>query len=277
MRISAKLAPTFAYPELEQFWRDADRLGFDTVWNYDHFYGLVKNETPTLEGWTTLAAMGVVVRRSRVGCMVTGVTYRNPAILAKMAIAVDHITGGRMDFGIGAGWHADEHRGYGIDFPSPGTRVEMLDEALTVIKRLWTEESVTFAGRFYTLTDALCEPKPIQRPHPPIVIGGSKPKMLRVIARHADEWNMPSHDGPAEWGHANARLEEACAEVGRDPATITRSVQLFLHPRKPGQVDRQLDLLPQYRKLGCQHVVLSFYQPPGAKLLERCAALRTDI
>ena len=136
---------------------------------------------------------------------------------------------------------------------------------------------MTFAGRFYTLTDALCEPKPIQRPHPPIVIGGSKPKMLRVIARHADEWNMPSHDGPAEWGHANARLEEACAEVGRDPATITRSVQLFLHPRKPGQVDRQLDLLPQYRKLGCQHVVLSFYQPPGAKLLERCAALRTDI
>ena len=273
MRISVKLAPTFPYPELERFWRDADRLGFDAVWNYDHFYGLVDNSTPTFEGWTTLAAMGVVVRRARVGCMVTGVTYRNPAILAKMAVTVDHITSGRMDFGIGAGWHEDEHRGYGMEFPGAGTRVEMLDEALTVIRRLWTEEAVTFCGRFFTLTEALCEPKPIQRPHPPIVIGGSKPKMLRVIARHADEWNMPSHNGPAEWGEANVRLDEACAEVGRDPAEVTRSVQLFLHPRRPGQVDEQLDLLPQYRGLGCQHTVLSFYQPPGFELLKRCAAL----
>jgi F420-dependent oxidoreductase-like protein len=273
MRISVKLAPTFPYPELERFWRDADRLGFEAVWNYDHFYGLVENEKPTLEGWTTLAAMGVVIRRARIGCMVTGVTYRNPAILAKMAVTVDHISGGRMDFGIGAGWHEDEHRGYGIEFPGPGTRVEMLDEALTVIRRLWTEESVTFSGRFFTLSDALCEPKPIQRPHPPIVIGGSKPKMLRVIARHADEWNMPSHSGPDEWGEANARLDEACAEVGRDPQQVRRSVQLFLHPRKPGQVDEQLELLPQYRELGCQHAVLSFYQPPDLVLLERCAAL----
>jgi len=273
VRISVKLVPTFSYPELERFWRDADRLGFETVWNYDHFYGLVKNETPTLEGWTSLAAMGVVVRRARVGCMVTGVTYRNPAILAKMAVTVDHITSGRMDFGIGAGWHRDEHRAYGIDFPSAGTRVDMLDEALTVIKRLWMEDSVTFAGRFYTLDDALCEPKPIQRPHPPIVVGGSKPKMLRVIARHADEWNMPSHEDPAEWGAANTRLDEACIEVGRDPAAVRRSVQLFLHPRKPGQVEDQLSLLPQYRDLGCQHAVLSFYQPPGPELMERCARL----
>lgn len=273
MRISAKLAPTFPYPELERFWREADELGFEAVWNYDHFYGLVENETPTLEGWTSLAAMGVVVRRARVGCMVTGVTYRNPAILAKMAVTVDHITGGRMDFGIGAGWHEDEHRGYGIEFPGAGTRVAMLDEALTVIRRLWTEESVTFAGRFFTLTDALCEPKPVQRPHPPIVIGGSKPKMLRVIAHHADEWNMPSHNGPAEWGEANARLDGACAEAGRDPEQVRRSVQLFLHPRRPGQVDEQLNLLPQYRDLGCHHAVLSFYQPPDLELLERCAAL----
>ena len=123
------------------------------------------------------------------------------------------------------------------------------------------------------MDEALCEPKPIQRPHPPIVVGGSKPKMLRVIARHADEWNMPSHQGPAEWGAANSRLDEACTEVGRDSATVRRSVQLFLHPRKPGQVDEQLDLLPQYRELGCQHAVLSFYQPPGPALLERCAGL----
>jgi len=273
MRISVKLAPTFDYSELEQFWRRADDLGFEAVWNYDHFYGLDDNVTPTLEGWTTLAAMAVVVRRARVGCMVTGVTYRHPAVLANMAVAVDHISGGRLDFGIGAGWHEAEHRGYGIEFPTPGTRVAMLDEALTVIRRLWTEKSVTFAGRFYTLEDALCEPKPVQRPHPPIVIGGSRPKMLRVIARHADEWNMPNHRRPADWAEVNTRLDEACAEVGRDPAEVGRSVQMFLHPRKPGQVERQLAQLPTYRDLGCQHAVLSFYQPPDADLLERCAAL----
>lgn len=273
MRFSVKLAPTFEYAELEQFWRHADALGFEAVWDYDHFYGLSRNETPTLEGWTTLAAMAVVVRRARIGCMVTGVTYRNPAILAKMAVTVDHISGGRLDFGIGAGWHKAEHRGYGIEFPSPGTRVAMLDEALTVIRRLWTEDSVTFSGRFFTLEDALCEPKPVQRPHPPIVIGGSQPKMLRVIARHADEWNMPSHEGPAEWGEANVRLDEACVEVGRDPSEVRRSVQLFLHPREPGQVAEQLALLPAYQRLGCQHAVLSFYQPPSAELLERCSTL----
>ncbi len=273
MRISAKLAPTFEYGELEQFWRRADDLGFAAVWDYDHFYGLEADAMPTLEGWTTLAAMAVVIRRARVGCMVSGVTYRNPAILAKMAVTVDHISGGRLDFGIGAGWHEAEHRGYGIEFPSPGERVAMLDEALTVIRRLWTEESVTHRGRFFTLDEALCEPKPVQRPHPPIVIGGSKPKMLRVIARHADEWNMPSHGGPGDWDAANTRLDEACAEVGRNPAEICRSVQIFLHPRDPALVDEQLARLPEFEQLGCEHAVLSFYQPPSAELLERCARL----
>jgi F420-dependent oxidoreductase-like protein len=273
MRISAKLAPTFDYPELEQFWRAADGLGFEAIWNYDHFYGLVENTMPTHEGWTTLAAMAVVIRRARIGCMVTGVTYRNPAILAKMAVTVDHISGGRLDFGIGAGWHEDEHRGYGIEFPSAGTRVAMLDEALTVIRRLWTQETVTFDGRFYTLHEAICEPKPIQRPHPPIVIGGSQPKMLRVIARHADEWNMPSHGTPEQWGEVNTRLNDACAEVGRDPAEIRRSVQIFLYPHQPEQVAAQLEMLPAFAELGCEHAVLSFYQPPSTELLERCAAL----
>ena len=273
MRISAKLAPTFDYPVLEQFWRAADELGFDGVWDYDHFYGLHEDRVPTYEGWTTLAAMGVVIRRARIGCMVTGVTYRHPAVLANMAVTVDHISGGRLDFGIGAGWHEAEHRGYGIEFPSAGTRVAMLDEALTVIRRLWTEESVTFEGQFYTLHDAICEPKPVQRPHPPIVVGGSKPKMLRVIARHADEWNMPSHGTPQDWGDASARLTEACAEVGRDPATIRRSVQIFLYPEQPEQVESQLSQLPQFAELGCESAVLSFYQPPSAELLERCATL----
>ncbi|MGH3674725.1 MAG: TIGR03560 family F420-dependent LLM class oxidoreductase [Mycobacterium sp.] len=277
MLLSAKLAPTFAFPVLQEFWRNADELGFHSVSNYDHFYGLTDHAAATFEGWTSLAAMAVSVRTARVGCMVTSVTYRNPAMLAKMAVTVDHISGGRLDFGIGAGWHEAEHLGYGLDFPSPGTRVAMLDEALTIIRRLWTDESVTFDGRFYAVREALAEPKPLQKPHPPIVVGGEQPKMLRVVARHADEWNVPMSGGDAkDWAAVSARLDEACREVGRDPAEIRRSVQLFLHPAQGGQIDEQLAGLPQLQALGCQHAVLSFYQPPTAQQLGRCAELAND-
>jgi F420-dependent oxidoreductase-like protein len=264
---------SFKYPELERQWRTADRLGFGAVWDYDHFYGPSENSAPTYEGWTTLAAMAVVIQRARIGCLVSGVTFRNPAILAKMAATVDHISGGRLNFGLGAGWHEDEHRGYGIDFPSPATRVAMLEEALTVIRKLWTEESVTFTGQFFTLENALCEPKPLQRPHPPIVIGGAEPKMLRVIARHADMWNMPGHEGPQRWGDINTQLNKACAKLGREPTEIQRSAQLSLHPAEPGQVDEQLALLPEFEKLGCEQMVLAFRQPPTVELLERCLAI----
>jgi F420-dependent oxidoreductase-like protein len=273
MLLSVKLAPTFDYPVLEEFWRAADAFDFHGIWNYDHFYGLTDPTDPTFEGWTTLAAMAVLIGRARIGCMVTSVTYRNPAVLAKMAVTVDHICGGRLDFGIGAGWHEEEHRGYGIEFPSPARRVEMLDEALTVIRRLWTEESVNFAGRFFALEDARGEPKPVQRPHPPIVIGAAKPKMLRVTARHADEWNVVGWGDPHEWAETSARLDQACGEVGRNPREIRRSVQLFLHPKQQGQIDAQLDLLPEFEKVGCEHAVLSFYQPPSIEVLEQCANL----
>lgn len=272
MLISVKLAPVFDYPVLDQFWRSADQLGFHGIWDYDHFYGLADPEQLTYEGWTALAAMAANTSNARVGCLVGSVTYRNPALLAKMAVTIDHISGGRLEFGIGAGWHENEHRGYGIDFPSPGERVQMLDEALTVIRRLWTEDRVSFDGRYFQLDEALANPKPLQRPHPPIVIGGVKPRMLRVIARHADEWNAPGV-GPQEWGRISAELDTACAEVGRNPAQIRRSVQLFLHPSNPGQMEQELTTLPDYQQAGCQHVVLSFYQPPDPALLERCAAL----
>ena len=152
----------------------------------------------------------------------------------------------------------------GSTFRALGVRVEMLDEALTVIRRLWTEDAVTFDGRHYRLRDALANPKPLQKPHPPIVIGGEKPKMLRVIARHADEWNVPSHGDVAAWAKTSALLDEACAEVGRDPAEIRRSVQLFVLPAEDGHLEEQLARLPELESLGCDHAVLSFYQPPSA-------------
>jgi F420-dependent oxidoreductase-like protein len=268
--VSAKLAPTFEYSVLEDFWRWSDELGFHAVWDYDHFYGLSDPAAPTFEGWTTLAAMAALTSRARVGCMVTGVTYRHPAVLANMAVTVDHISGGRLEFGIGAAWHELEHRAYGLDFPPPSTRVDMLDEALTIIKLLWTEEAPSFTGRFWRLEGARCEPKPVQKPHPPIVVGASRPKMLRVVAAHANEWNTPAQ-GVDEWARQSAAIDAACAELGRDPGEIRRSVQVFLHPAQEGQVEGLLEQLPEYDKAGCEHVVLSFYQPPTREQLERCA------
>jgi F420-dependent oxidoreductase-like protein len=271
---SAKIAPVFDYDVLERFWRDSDELGFHGVWNYDHFYGLYllgqPLELPTLEAWTTLAAMAKVTTRARIGCMVTGVTYRHPAILAKMAVSVDHICGGRLEFGLGAAWHEPEHETFGIPFPSAGTRIAMLDEACEIIRRLWTEDKVTHEGRFWTLKDALCYPKPVQD-RIPIVIGGTGPKKtLRVVAKHADEWNATVAT-PDQYTELNEVLEEHCAAIGRDPTEIKRSVQLFLLPSNEQQMQglpHQIDALGE---VGVEHVVLSFYEPPTREQLEQLA------
>jgi len=271
---SAKIAPVFEYATLERFWRDADELGYHGVWNYDHFYGLYLAgqplELPTLEGWTTLAAMGKVTQRARIGCMVTGVTYRHPAVLANMAVSVDHISGGRLEFGIGAAWHEPEHVTYGIDFPSAGTRIAMLDEACEIIRRLWTEDKVDHDGRFWTLKEAICSPKPVQD-RIPIVIGGSGPKKtLRVVAKHADEWNAPL-SAPTDYRELNKIFEDHCVAVGRDPSEVRRSVQIFLfgHDEKAlASLDMQL---AELEEAGVQHAVLSFYTPPSREVLERLA------
>jgi len=275
MLISAKLAPVFEYAVLQKFWRDADEAGFHAIWDYDHFYGLggaMGSEQPTLEGWTTLAAMAVQVKRARIGCMVTGVTYRHPAVLANMAATVDHISGGRLEFGLGAAWHEPEHAAYGIDFPSAGTRIAMLDEALTICKKLWTEERANHEGRFWTLRDAMCEPKPVQRPHPPIVVGGNgEKKTLRVVATHADEWNCVS-PGPDEWARLNGVLDRHCTDIGRNPGDVRRGVQLFVMPDQEGNVEQHIDSLKAYADAGCEHAVFSFYQPPTRAQLDQVAA-----
>jgi F420-dependent oxidoreductase-like protein len=271
---SAKLAPVFSYDVLERFWKDADDLGYHGVWNYDHFYGLYLAgqplELPTLEGWTTLAAMGKVTSRARIGCMVTGVTYRHPAVLANMAVSVDHISGGRLDFGLGAAWHEPEHVTYGMDFPSAGRRIAMLDEACEIIRRLWTEDKVDHEGRFWTLKDALCFPKPVQE-RVPIVIGGSGPKKtLRVVAKHADEWNAPAAS-PDEYRRLSQILDEHCADVGRDPKQIRRSVQMFLFSNDDDSIAAVPGQIEALGSAGVEHVVLSFYTPPTRGQLEALA------
>src|SRR5437868_11582249 len=153
------------WPELREVWTCADEAGYATAWIPDHFYsGWGSIESPCFEAWSVVAAMATTTRRIRVGVMVSGNTYRHPALLANMAATIDHISNGRLELGIGAGWMQAEHEGYGIALPPPRERLDRLDEALQVLRLLFTERRANFRGAYYTLNDALCEPKPIQKP-----------------------------------------------------------------------------------------------------------------
>lgn len=279
MRISAKLAPVFPIEEMIEFWLTADELGYHGIYNYDHFYGLGNDaetwDQPTLEAWTTLAAMATLTERARIGCMVSAVTFRNPGLIAKMATTIDHLSSGRLDIGLGAGWHEEEHTSLGFPYPSAGTRIAMLDEACTIIRGMMTAQPFTFTGEHFQVENARCLPRPVQRPHPRLIIGGNgREKTLRVIARHADEWNCIGTD-PAIFAELSGLLTTYCAEIDRDPGTITRGAQMFLHPAAPEQIDEQLARMPALADAGCEHLVLSFYQPPSAEVLERCAPTTT--
>ena len=230
VRVDLKLAPqNCTIDDLRRIWRLADDAGFDGVWDFDHFnsIGAAGPTGPVFEGWTLLGAMAALTMRVRLGCMVTGVTYRHPAVLAKMAVTVDHLSNGRLDVGIGAAWAVNEHQSLGIPFPANGPRIRALREACEVMKRLWTEPRASYEGRHYRLTGAVAEPKPLQRPHPPLWIGAEGEKLaLRVVARHADVWNHTSND-PEKSARLSRVLDEHCAAVGRDPGEIGRSVQFF--------------------------------------------------
>lgn len=209
----------------------AEELGFDHAWLVDH---LVDTDgppsNPIHEGWTTLAALAARTSRIRLGILVTSNTFRHPAVLLKQAVTVDHVSGGRLVLGMGAGWHADEHRRYGIDLPPPAERVDRFEEALEVVTRLMGRERSTFEGRFYRLEDAPLAPGPVQRPRIPILVAAHRPRMLRLAARFADQWDtFAETPGTATEGVATPlaerirALDAACAAVGRDPATIRRS------------------------------------------------------
>jgi F420-dependent oxidoreductase-like protein len=229
MLVGLKLSPQgTTVEEMRAVWRVADEAGFDHAWNFDHFAGILGDPAvDVLEAWTLLAAMAEATERVRIGCMVAGNTYRHPAILAKMAVTVDHLSGGRLELGIGAAWAEGEHTMLGLEFGTVGWRIDRLAEACEVLKRLFAEERANFEGRHYTLRSAIANPKPVQRPHPPIWIGGrGERKTLRVVAQHADVWNAPRGD-PQEIARLSGVLDRHCDDVGRDPGTIRRSVQAF--------------------------------------------------
>ena len=209
-------------------WRIGDEAGFDHIWPFDHLIALGPDPAaPIFDGWTALGAMAALTKRARMGLNVTGNLYRHPGLLAKIAVTVDHLSKGRLEFGIGTGWNEPEFTQFGLPFPNAGDRVGMLDESLKAMKLLWKEPRANLKGRFYQLNEAIAEPKPVQRPHPPIWIGSKGARMLRLTARHANVWhsNAQTFDGAVA---LNKNLDAECLERGRDPASIRRSISMRL-------------------------------------------------
>jgi F420-dependent oxidoreductase-like protein len=224
LKVSGQAA---AAADLKTCWRIADDAGFDHLWDFDHLAG-VKNAglaSPIFEGWALLAAMAMATKTVRIGCLVTGNTYRHPVVLAKAAVTVDHLSDGRLEFGIGAAWAEAEHTMYGIE--GLDHRVGRLSEALQVFKLLWTEERTNFEGRYYNLKDAIANPKPVQKPHPPIWIGARGDMTLKLVARHADVWNLTGLKEAAEARGFIDRLHEECDQIGRPRDAVRLSGQVF--------------------------------------------------
>ena len=209
-------------------WRHLERTGWDIACVTDHFMPATKErEGSMLESWSTLSALAALVPRMRVGTIVLGNTYRHPALVAKMAAQVDIISEGRLLLGMGSGWQENEHEAYGIPFYTMRERLERLDEACEVLRALFTQRRSDYKGRYYQLSDAPLDPKPVQSPYPELMIGGGGERVtLRIVARHADHWNV--WGGPKVIARKGAILDEHCAAVGRDPKTIHRSGNMVL-------------------------------------------------
>ncbi len=271
LRFGIKTAPqNTTYEDMLRVWLEADEVPtIEHAWLFDHFMPLGNDPTgPCLEGWTLLSAYAALTKRLRVGLMVTGNTYRHPAVLANMAATVDVISNGRLDFGIGAGWNELEHSAYGIPLYEPGERIKRMGEACEVFRLMWTETKPDFDGKYYQLKGAYCEPKPVQKPYPPITIGGSGEQLtLRMVAKYADIWNFVG--GPVEvFKHKSEVLDEHCAKIGRDPSTIERSIQVVINPN---DMQSTITIVQNFIDVGVTHIVLGLRPPYPEGIAHRLA------
>tara|TARA_B110000014_G_scaffold175145_1_gene125155 strand:+ start:150 stop:944 length:795 start_codon:yes stop_codon:yes gene_type:complete len=255
-------------------WRAADEVElFETAWNFDHFYPLQGDKNgPCLEAWVTLSALAQATSRIRIGCMVNGVPYRHPALVANMAASLDIVSGGRLELGLGAGWNEQETKAYGIDLLPMGQRMDRFEEAVEVIDSLLVHEITTFQGKYFQLEQARCEPKGPQQPRPPIVIGGGGEKRtLRIAARFAQHWNLPFAT-PEVFHKKNEILLAHCEAVGRDSSLIMRSVQIeSTADQDPAEVAENAAAL---FAVGVDQVILTLRTPYRA---ERVAALAKSL
>jgi F420-dependent oxidoreductase-like protein len=260
MRLSFKTRPQHSeWQPIVDFWKEGDRIeAYDAGWTFDHLDPIFSDrDGPVYEGWTMLAALSGIVHRIRLGVMVTGNTYRHPAVLANMAATLDVASGGRLEIGLGTGWVEDEHVAYGIPLPPWKERFDRLEETCEILHLLFGEQAADFDGTFYHLEGAKDLPKPLQQPHPPIAIGGTGEKRtLRIAAIWADQWNLPGGD-PGMLRHKVEVLHQHCADVGRDPAEIEVSAKI----KADGDPGALADLVGEFREAGADHIVAMFEAP----------------
>lgn len=241
-------------------WQRFEELGFDSVWNCDHFQRPSDSGGPHLDAWTILAAAAARTSRIRLGVLVSANTFRHPALLAKQAATVDHISHGRLELGIGTGWFHLEHASFGVPFPEAKELVDRFEEAVTLIDLLLRQDVTSFDGHYYRLQDAPFRPRPVQQPRPPFTLGAHGPRMLKIVARYADRWN--SYGSTEELRARNAGIDRACAEIGRDPGTIVRS--LYGWPKLIGgdpwsSPETFLQTVDRYRAVGINEFI---FEPP---------------
>jgi len=265
------------YPVMAERWRYFEELGFDSIWDCDHFLRPSNTSDPYFEGWTLLAALAAETSRIRVGVLVGSNTFRHPALLAQEAITIDHISEGRLELGFGAGWFVEEHERFGIPFGDPPTLVGSFSEAVEIIDSLLRGQEVTFDGEYYQLRGARLRPRPVQSPRPPLTLGAHRPRMLAICARYADRWN--SSGTPAEMAERNRLLDEACHKIGRDPKEILRSMRVSVpklvaggFPNPWSSVDAFGEVAGAYREAGVEEFIIDQPQPEQYQTAERIAS-----
>jgi len=278
VRFGIKTRPEHTtWEQLRDVWVAADDIElFDSAWNWDHFYPLTGDLAgPNFEGWTMLAALAQATRRIRIGCQVAGMIYRHPAVLANMAATIDIIAEGRLDLGLGAGWNQQECDAYGIELPPLRERFDQFDEGVQVIIDLLSQETTTFEGKYFRLTDARCEPKGVQRPHPPIVIGGRGPRRtLRAVALWAQQWNAITQSA-ADWRALKETLLVRCEEVGRKPEEIVCSVNVRIDPEQG--IPAAVEQVASYREAGVDLVIMNLPHRAEPGILEPLAEALTPL
>ncbi len=276
MRFAFKTSPQdTAWGDMLAVWKAADDIDvFESGWTFDHFYPIFSDPTgPCMEGWTTLTALAQATTRLRMGTLVTGIHYRHPAVLANMASTLDIVSGGRLELGIGAGWNEEESGAYGIELGSPRERSDRFEEACEVIVGLLTQETTTFEGAYYRLTEARNEPKPVQRPHPPICIGGSgERRTLRTAARFAQHWNFVGGT-TGDFAHKRDVLHQHCRDIGRDPGEILLSTHLFF----TGDADATAEQAAAFAEVGADLGIVYLRPPLDPAVLEPLAKALREI
>jgi alkanesulfonate monooxygenase SsuD/methylene tetrahydromethanopterin reductase-like flavin-dependent oxidoreductase (luciferase family) len=263
----------WTWDETRERWMWFERLGFDSLWLTDHFVRTAAPGSPYFEAWTLLSALAIVVERPRIGVLVSSNTFRHPSLLAKQAVTLDHISGGRLELGLGAGWYEPEHDMFGLEFPEPGERVDRYEESLDLLDRYLRNDTTTFEGAYFSLHGAQNRPAPVQQPRIPFVLGAHQKRTIGLAARYADTWN--TRGTMAEVRERNAMLDDACAREGRDPREVKRSllyVVAHMTDEQPwASVDAFVDFVGRFGEAGIEEFIFQPPEPEHYPLVEEIA------